>query len=118
MRSLLVLACVLTTGTPSPAAERATPEARTEARLVAGQKPTYPREAQLRGMEGEVLLWLNISADGDVLEAKVHRSSGHRMLDDHTLRFARTLDFVPARRGQIAIPTTVLLPVRYRLTDE
>ena len=102
----------------APAAERATPEARTEARMVRGQKPTYPREAQQRGMEGEVLLWLNISADGDVLEAKVQRSSGYRLLDDHSIRFARGLEFVPARRGQTAIPTTVLLPVRYRLVDE
>jgi protein TonB len=98
-------------------AAQGTPEARTEARLVRARKPSYPEQAWTNGIEGQVILWLQISAEGDVLDVKVHRSSGHRVLDDHTKRFAWTLEFVPARRGATAIPTTVLLPVRYRLVD-
>jgi protein TonB len=102
---------------PGQAAPQPTPESRTEARLVRQQKPTYPQQFQQQGIEGTVVLWLHVSAEGDVLDAKVQRSSGHRVLDDHTLRFTRTLEFVPARQGTTAIATTILLPVRYRLVD-
>lgn len=114
---LLVMAVVLSAA-PIPAAEVGTPETRTEARLTRARKPSYPQQALVQGMEGQVIVWLSISAEGDVLDARVHRSSGYTLLDDHTVRFAKTLEFAPARRGQTAIPTTVLLPVRYRLADE
>lgn len=119
--SILGILVFLPVGSAAEPAARmvaqATPETRTEARLVRNQKPTYPQQAQVQGIEGLVVLWLHVSADGDVLAAKVQRSSGHRLLDDHTLRFARTLEFVPAHQGPTAVPTTVLLPVRYRLVD-
>ncbi len=117
---LLVLGVSLSLPLLTPAgraAAQGTPETRTEARLVRAQKPTYPQQALVQGIEGQVIVWLQVSAEGDVLDAKVQQSSGYRILDNHTLRFARTLEFVPARRGTTAIPTTVLLPVRYRLVD-
>jgi protein TonB len=103
---------------PVQAGELGTPDVRTEARLARAQKPGYPREALQQGVEGQVIVWISISAEGDVLDAKVHRSSGSALLDDHTVRFARRLEFVPARRGQTPIPTTVLLPVQYRLLED
>src|SRR5262249_30993643 len=110
---MLAIALILTPSLLS-AADQGTPEMRTEARLVRLQKPAYPTEAQRQGIEGRVIVWISVSAEGDVLDAKVHRSSGYTLLDDHTLRYAKKLEFVPARRGQTPIPTTVLLPVNYR----
>lgn len=94
-----------------------TPAVRTEARLLGVQKPSYPREAQLRGIQGRVIIWVEVSAEGEVLEAKLHESSGYAILDNHTVRFAETLKFRPAYRGRTPVPATVLVPVRYRLVD-
>ncbi len=90
---------------------------KTEARLLGSQKPDYPKEAQLRGLEGEVVISLDLSADGRVVKAKLHKSSGHDILDDSALRFAEALEFVPARQGTTPVPANVLLPIRYRLVD-
>jgi periplasmic protein TonB len=89
----------------------------TEARLLGHQKPVYPREAQLRGQEGEVVIALEISAEGRVVNAKLHKTSSHQILDDSALLFAESLEFVPASQGGTPAPTNVLLPVRYRLVD-
>jgi len=113
---LVVGLAMLAFGTGTlPAQEKSEPKI--EARLARDQKPRYPLEARQQNLEGRVVLWISVSAEGEVLDAKVHRSSGSTLLDDHTLRFARTLEFVPARRGKTSIATTVLLPVRYTLVD-
>src|SRR5512135_260552 len=90
---------------------------RVEARLLGSQKPVYPWEAWRRGLEGRVVLRLRVSAEGRVEEAKLYQGSGQAILDDAALRFAESLQFVPARRGGTPIPTNVLLPIRYRLVD-
>ena len=60
---------------------------------------------------------VNVSAKGQVLQVKLHESSGYDLLDQSALRFTETLEFVPARRGKVAVATQVLLPVKYRLVD-
>src|SRR5262249_55911457 len=44
--------------------------------------PRYPSEAQLRGIEGTVVLSVQVRADGRVAGASVARSSGSDLLDD------------------------------------
>lgn len=104
---------------PSPSAPSAPRDqgVKTEARLIGTYKPVYPRGAQFRGWQGTVIVWLEISAAGKVLQAKLHESSGYDVLDQAALRFAGSVEFVPARRGKDAVATQVRLPVRYRLVD-
>ncbi|MBY0522980.1 MAG: energy transducer TonB [Gemmataceae bacterium] len=105
-------------GTPfsrSPASGQGSEGVTSEASLAGDARPTYPREAQLQGLEGRVVLSIRVAADGSVAEATIERSSGYQILDDAALRFGRSITFRPARKGKTAVATEVLLPVRFRL---
>jgi protein TonB len=85
-------------------------------RMIGLPRPAYPRDAVAGGIEGEVMLFLRISAEGKVTEVRVHKSSGHRVLDEAALSFGKTLKFVAARENYQAVETTALFPVTYELT--
>jgi protein TonB len=85
-------------------------------RMIGLPKPAYPREAVAAGLQGEVMLYLRIGADGNVSEVRVHKSSGHRLLDEAALSFGKTLKFVAARENGQPVDTTALFPVTYELT--
>jgi protein TonB len=71
----------------------------------------YPPEAVRRGLEGEVVLVLELGEGGRILEAAVASGSGHRILDEAALRAAQRLGSLsPALEGK-----AILLPVRFRL---
>jgi protein TonB len=73
--------------------------------------PHYPRAARLRGAEGTALLRVRIAPDGDVVELRVERSSGHADLDRAALRAVARWRF--QRAGGES--TWVLIPVEFRL---
>lgn len=79
------------------------------------RRPDYPAEAYLRGIEGEVLLRLFISAGGRVEHVEIARSSGFPLLDRSAAEAVRTWSGVPARRGGVAIASVQTLPVVFRL---
>lgn len=88
-----------------------------EARLKGNHKPVYPPEAHRRLIEGQVVLWIRVSEEGRVVEAKIHESSGYAILDEATLRHAETIELEPARIGTTPIATIVFIPFLYRLID-
>lgn len=112
--STLASGAPLPKGTPS---RGGTVGSRSGVRMIGLPRPTYPRDAVLRGLEGRVVLHLRISAEGKVTEVKVHESSGHKVLDEAALEFGRTLVFIPAHEEQQAVSATALYPVRYSLVD-
>jgi len=81
----------------------------------AARPPEYPEEARARGLEGRPIVWLRISKEGRVVEVKLQQSCGHRILDAAALRWAWTLRFLPARRGNTPVEATVLKPVKFYL---
>jgi protein TonB len=81
------------------------------------QKPLYPNEAKLAGMQGTVMIWLNVSAEGKVTAAKVQQSCGYTLLDNTALQFAYTIQFRPARQGNTPVAAEATLPVVFRLLD-
>jgi len=54
------------------------------ARAIAQHKK-YPRVAQMRGWQGEVLVDLKLNDRGAVLESRIERSSGYEILDKQAL---------------------------------
>lgn len=87
----------------APRADLLPPAAKPPPRLF------YPREAVLRGLEGEALVNVTLDPAGRVLEARIERSSGHVILDDAALSAALSLKSLPGGGRE----TT--LPVRFRL---
>ena len=53
-------------------------------------RPMYPRESLNKKETGRVQLAVLIGADGDILNAKVERSTGHRMLDNAVVDALKT----------------------------
>lgn len=69
----------------------------------------YPRDAIERGLEGEVILLLQLSENGRVISASIARSSGHVLLDQAALEAARRIGALPGS------PRQSLFPVNFRL---
>jgi protein TonB len=85
--------------------------------LVSYPRPYYPPEARSAGMQGTVLVWLKVSTEGKVVEARVEQSCGYAILDNAAVRFAYTVRLQPARQGAIPVVAEAKLPVAYRLID-
>lgn len=79
--------------------------------------PAYPRIARQRGWEGEVLLKLSVSSEGQVEQVAIVRSSGHAVLDRAAVRAVRRWLFRPAHRDEVAVASEVVQPVRFTLPD-
>lgn len=69
----------------------------------------YPRDAVLRGLEGDVDVGVTLDAAGNVIAARLDRGSGHAILDEAALAAARTLKGLPGGAREAT------LPVRFRL---
>ena len=78
-------------------------------------RPDYPNGARRRGEQGEVLVELDVNADGGVDSVRVVRSSGFAELDRAAVQAARTARFEPARSGESSVASTVRLPLSFRL---
>lgn len=66
----------------------------------------YPPEAIKRGLEGEVILLLQLSVEGRVVSASIARSSGHALLDQAALEAARRLGALPGSPRQSLFPVS------------
>jgi protein TonB len=75
----------------------------------------YPRTARRRGWQGEVLLRVSVSENGQVLSARVEKSSGYGILDDTALQQVSNWRFRPAQRNGIPRQDTVIVPVHFQL---
>lgn len=71
----------------------------------------YPDEARRKKLSGNLLISVWIAKDGSVKKIKVHRSSGHRILDDAAVRIVRlAAPFAPlpeelARQADVIVIT-------------
>jgi protein TonB len=76
----------------------------------------YPASAREAGFQGAVKLSLRLSYRGELLDAKIKDSSGHKILDDNALAVAKGIDAYPpfpSSMGQKELWIDV--PINYRL---
>ena len=69
----------------------------------------YPPQAVAQGLEGDVILLLTLSENGQLISASIARSSGHALLDQAALDAARHIGALPGN------PRQTLFPVNFRL---
>ena len=69
----------------------------------------YPPQAVAQGLEGDVILLLTLSENGQLVSASIARGSGHALLDHAALDAARRLGALPGN------PRQTLFPVRFFL---
>ena len=80
--------------------------------------PRYPHLARQRGQEGQVVIRVRVSADGNARSVTVRQSSGYPLLDDAAAKAIRRWRFVPASFAGVAMAGTVDVPVTFRLTEQ
>ena len=104
-----------TVPTPAPAAPAALVAARFDADYLHNPKPVYPALSRRRGEEGKVLLKVRVSAQGEALHVALQKSSGFDSLDAAATDAVSRWRFVPARRGEETVESTVLVPITFAL---
>lgn len=80
-------------------------------------KPEYPLSAQRLLQQGRVILKVVVSEWGHVLDLGVDKSSGYRMLDQAAERAVRAWKFIPARRGEMAVTSTCVVPITFDMRN-
>jgi|GEM_PF-2607396 len=77
--------------------------------------PSYPRKAKRKRQQGTVLLRILVSAEGENLDIKLHRSSGFELLDEAAIEAVAKWEFVPASADGEKVLAWVEVPVEFRL---
>lgn len=80
-------------------------------------KPDYPRIALRRGIEGLVLLHVEVNEQGRPIEIQVKKSAGFKPLDIAALKAVRRWRFLPAQRNGVTVRASVEVPIRFRLDE-
>lgn len=78
--------------------------------------PRYPRSMARQGIEGIVMLRIQVGPDGGTGRiVRVWTSSGHEALDSAAVEAARQWVFRPGCRDGVATRRWVQVPVRFRI---
>lgn len=80
-------------------------------------KPKYPAIARSRGWQGKVLLRVSVSAEGLSESVEIFRSCGHDVLDESAVAAVEKWEFVPAKRGNTAVSSSVIVPIIFTLNN-
>ncbi len=91
--------------------------ARHDAGYLRNPAPAYPAMSRRLREAGEVLLRVDVAADGAVRAVEIERGSGHVRLDEAARGAVAGWRFIPARRGDAAVASRVLVPIVFRLDD-
>ncbi len=100
---------------PPPAAEPVIIPPSHEADYLHNPHPEYPSISRRMGEEGQVLLHIQVSADGRPSNIQIKKSSGFPRLDDAARKTVERWRFVPAKRGSEAIASEVDVPIKFSL---
>jgi periplasmic protein TonB len=92
-------------------------EANFRANYASNPKPEYPAIAKSRDWQGKVMLHVQVSADGLSDSVRVEKSSGYEMLDECAMEAVKRWRFIPAKRGETAVASSVLVPITFSLAD-
>lgn len=94
-----------------PRGERLAPEELRDTMRRLSEEMLYPADALQRGLEGEVVILVEIGEGGRILDASIATGSGHRSLDEAAVRAVRKL----GQLGPSTANRSILLPVRFRI---
>lgn len=78
----------------------------------------YPKIAQMRGWEGEIVLEIQIDGNGNVISSKIQESSTFDALDKQALEMAKKAKFPPLPDALRGRSFNILVPVSFKLEKE
>lgn len=79
--------------------------------------PTYPMVARRMGLQGRVVLNVEVLADGVCGEINIQKSSGYAMLDNAALQTVKSWRFMPARQAGHTVDKWFMIPIQFSLRD-
>ncbi len=79
--------------------------------------PQYPMVARRMGLQGKVVLNVEVLESGRCGEVSVAQSSGHEVLDNAALQTVKSWSFAPARQGGRAVTKWFKVPIVFSLRD-
>lgn len=103
------------TGPPPPPAPMYLSSGMTRPRLLSGAQPQYTPQARRAGVEGEVVVRIEIGEDGRVREVKILR--GLALLDQEVVRVVRTWRFSPTMHRGRPVSIYLVQRISFRLED-
>jgi protein TonB len=86
-------------------------------RILSKVEPSYPEGARSAGLEGTVLVKIQILTNGAPGDITVNHSSGHDSLDEAAIAAVRQWRFIPAKNQDsgISIMCYTTMPIVFRL---
>ena len=78
-------------------------------------KQNYPRTLREAGIEGKVVLWIYVSAEGWPADCRVHSSSGYPVLDQAATNVADHMRFAPAQLMDKPVAVWIEQPFAFSL---
>ena len=100
---------------PAPPAAEPVVQARFDADYLRNPAPPYPPLSRRMGEEGKVILRVSVTAQGSADSVEIKASSGSLRLDEAAQKTVRNWKFIPAKRGNEAIQSFVLVPIIFKL---
>lgn len=100
---------------PAPPAPEPVVQARFDADYLKNPAPPYPPLSRRMGEEGKVILRVSVTAQGTADNVEIKTSSGSQRLDESAQKTVRTWKFIPAKRGDTAVQSWVLVPIIFKL---
>ena len=97
-----------------PPAEPVT-QPRFDADYLKNPAPPYPPLSRRMGEEGKVILRVVVTPQGSAESVDVKTSSCSTRLDEAAQKSVRNWRFIPAKRGDTAIQSAVLVPIIFKL---
>jgi periplasmic protein TonB len=101
--------------TPAPGPEAIEPDYR--ASYLNNVPPAYPLAARRMGLQGRVVLYVEVLSGGTCGQINIQTSSGFAMLDNAALQAVKTWHFVPARQAGNPVDKWFVIPVQFSLKD-
>jgi TonB family protein len=89
----------------------------TAPKKIATVDPDYPALLRSQGIEDDVVLRVDIGADGRVVDVAVVKASRHAALNEAAVSAAKAERYVPAKLNGQPVADTVKFTVRFRLND-
>ncbi len=87
------------------------------ARYLHHPPPQYPWQARRMGIEGRVVLHVEILQNGNTGRIEIRQSSGHELLDQAAIRAVSDWRFDPARAAGTPITAWANVPISFRLIE-
>jgi periplasmic protein TonB len=92
-------------------------ESNSRATYLHTPRPAYPLAARRHGLQGKVVLNVEVLTEGRCGQVLVHQSSGFDLLDNAALQAMKDWRFAPARQAGHVVTRWFLIPIQFSLTD-